>query len=216
MNIYQPYTYLVKFKLTGQVYYGVRTSKNCHPNDLWVTYFTSSAVVKELIKQHGTDAFEYEVRHIFKTKIAAYKWESAILKKFNAAQNENWLNKSNAYPLLFQAIPRTSADFTAEWKANISKSLKGKHTGVNNPNFGNKYSTETRTKISESRKAKSSDPTWNIRPPCSAEKAEKIKKANLGKRWIHNKSSNERKYINPADVAAFISDGWEYGIGPRS
>ena len=40
------YTYRIKWSKNNISYYGVRYAKNCHPNDLWVTYFTSSKFVK--------------------------------------------------------------------------------------------------------------------------------------------------------------------------
>lgn len=42
MYIYTPYTYLIGWSKHNIWYYGKRTAKNCHPNDFWVTYFTSS------------------------------------------------------------------------------------------------------------------------------------------------------------------------------
>jgi len=44
-SIYQsnlPYTYLIGWSNLNTWYYGRRTSKNCHPSDLWQKYFTSS------------------------------------------------------------------------------------------------------------------------------------------------------------------------------
>jgi hypothetical protein len=38
-----PYTYLIVFKVTGQVYYGVKYSKFCNPKQLGVKYFSSSS-----------------------------------------------------------------------------------------------------------------------------------------------------------------------------
>ena len=40
--MHQPFTYLIKHKTSGKVYYGVRYAKKCSPIDLWTTYFTSS------------------------------------------------------------------------------------------------------------------------------------------------------------------------------
>ena len=53
--IYTPYTYLLKFKPTGQVYYGVRFASNCHPNDFFIDYFTSSKIIKFLIENFGKE-----------------------------------------------------------------------------------------------------------------------------------------------------------------
>jgi len=107
---------------------------------------------------------------------------------------------------------RTSADFTEEWRQNISKSKKGMpahNKGISRP-------SETKEKISRTRKQRAKDPTWNIRPPCSKEKADKIKKANTGKRWVHNLSTKDRKYIPSCEVNDYLSSGWTLGLGPRT
>lgn len=94
-NTYQPYTYLITFLLTGQRYYGVRTKKNCTPDDLWHTYFTSSNIIKQLINEHGVDAFRVEVRKTFSTKQEAILWEHKVLSRIDAAHNPLFLNKNN-------------------------------------------------------------------------------------------------------------------------
>ncbi len=53
MSIYIPYTYIIGWSLYNKYYYGVRYAKNCNPNDLWKTYFTSSKYVKEFRNNHG-------------------------------------------------------------------------------------------------------------------------------------------------------------------
>lgn len=79
--------------------------------------------------------------------------------------------------------------------------------------YGKTHSTESRTKISVSRKLKSADPNWNIRPPCSPEKADKIRKANLGRKWVHNPELKERKNIPPGEFISYCNKGWLPGIG---
>ena len=67
----------------------------------------------------------------------------------------------------------------------------------------------------QTRRLRKSDPEWNKRPPCSPEKALKIKKANLGKKWIHDPNQlNVRYQLNPEDCIPYISQGWIYGYGP--
>jgi hypothetical protein len=107
---------------------------------------------------------------------------------------------------------RTSETFTDEWKANISKANTGKATW----NKGVARTDDERAKISATRKQRAADPTWNVRPPCSDEKANKIKLANMGKRWVHKKATKERKYINPSLVAEYLITGWDLGLGPKS
>jgi hypothetical protein len=95
MNIYQPYTYLIKFLPTNQIYYGVRYAKNCHPSDLFVTYFTSSNEICNLLQTYGVENFKCYIRKTFKTSEQARLWESKVLKRINAAQHPKFINKCN-------------------------------------------------------------------------------------------------------------------------
>jgi hypothetical protein len=106
---------------------------------------------------------------------------------------------------------RTSADFTPEWRARISASRKGRSSW----NKGIERTTEEKAKMSTTRKLKASDPNWNIRPPCSAEKAQKIKEANLGKKWVHTLNPLQRKYISKNEFILLCNEGWIPGFGPR-
>lgn len=94
-TIYTPYTYLIKFIPTNQVYYGVRYAKNCHPSDLFVTYFTSSTEICRLIQQHGLESFIISIRKTFNSAEKARNWESKVLKRIKAAQHSRFINKSN-------------------------------------------------------------------------------------------------------------------------
>ena len=110
---------------------------------------------------------------------------------------------------------RTSATFTQSWKSNISKSKKIQHLGSGNPMYGKSHSIESREKMSATRKLKSNDSTWNIRPPCSKETADKIKQANLGKRWVYNPHNFEKKYVSPDEFLTYCDNGWRPGMGKR-
>lgn len=90
-----PYTYHIFCTTTQQHYYGSRYSRNCSPNDLWTTYFTSSRVVKRLIEQYGPGAFEVEIRRTFQTREQAIDWEFRVLTRLNAANREDWINQHN-------------------------------------------------------------------------------------------------------------------------
>jgi hypothetical protein len=94
MNIYSPYTYYIFHPLTNQHYYGVRYAKNCHPDDLWKTYFTSSKKVKQLIKQYGKDGFTVQVRRVFNNLEEALSWEERVLRRLKVLDRDNWLNES--------------------------------------------------------------------------------------------------------------------------
>lgn len=56
----QPYVYRVQ-TLDGYFYYGARFAKDCHPDDFWVSYFTSSKTIKMLLQQHGKGFFKHKI-----------------------------------------------------------------------------------------------------------------------------------------------------------
>lgn len=96
-----PFTYLLKFKPTGQLYYGSKYAKGCNPSQLWTTYFTSSKKIKELIKENGIDSFDFEIRKTFETREDAREWENRFLTKVRAAQSDLWLNQHNGAKKFF-------------------------------------------------------------------------------------------------------------------
>jgi hypothetical protein len=97
MTIYTntPYTYRIGWSKTGMNYYGVRFAKNCHPSDLFVTYFTSSDYVAAYIKEHG-DPDIIEVRNIFTGEHRvnqAILHEHRVLKRMKTINRPDYLNK---------------------------------------------------------------------------------------------------------------------------
>ena len=92
-----PYTYLIKWSSTNMKYYGVRYAKNCHPNDLWTSYFTSSDYVEEYRKIHGEPDI-IQIRKIFPDDpISARRWESKVLYRLQAGSKLDYLNKMDNY-----------------------------------------------------------------------------------------------------------------------
>lgn len=86
---YIPYVYFVKNKTTQTKYIGVRYAKGCNPDDFWVTYFTSSKLVKKLIEQFGKDDFYVRILHKFPSEP-----EKAILKE---AEYFKYIKKRDDY-----------------------------------------------------------------------------------------------------------------------
>lgn len=105
----KPYTYLIGWKHLNKWYYGVRFSKNCNPNDLWKTYFTSSKHVKKFIKENGNPNV-IQVRKIFNTPEQAQIFEHKVLKRLKVINNNKWLN------------------LTASKSVNLEAALKGSKT----------------------------------------------------------------------------------------
>lgn len=93
-----PFTYILKFKLTNQYYYGVRWARGCSPTDLWNTYFSSSVHIKNLIKKYGRDSFEVRVSKTFLSKDEAIQHERRFLEKVKASTNGAFINKRNNMP----------------------------------------------------------------------------------------------------------------------
>ena len=57
-----PYTYVITHLPSGKKYCGSRYAKNCNPDDLWNTYFTSSQTIKEIINHDGKDSFSTSIQ----------------------------------------------------------------------------------------------------------------------------------------------------------
>lgn len=89
-----PFTYLIKCIPTNEVYYGVRYCRNCSPNDLWTTYFTSSAYVRKLLKKYGKDSFLFEVRRVFSSANDALLWERKVLTRMKIYSDVRFINKN--------------------------------------------------------------------------------------------------------------------------
>ena len=201
MEQYKAYTYLLKFKPTGKVYYGVRF-KNIrlkqHPSDdFMVKYKTSSNLIKQLIKEHGIDKFEWEIRKTFDTKEQAVKWEQTVLRRCNVLNNQQkWYNANvSGYKITTSVGRKKISDThkgvakTAEHKAKISAKLKGvkktyvqteehrrknseANRGENHPRFGLKWSKEERRKCGEKNRGR---PAHNKGQPMTQEQKDKIK-----------------------------------------
>lgn len=112
-----PFTYLIGWKNLNKWYYGVRYAKNCHPNDLFDTYFTSSKYVKLLIESHGIPD-SISVRKTFNTIDAARKWEHRVLKKLDVIHSEKWINEHNGTSpsVEFAIIGAMKSKNKSKWK----------------------------------------------------------------------------------------------------
>jgi len=74
----------------------VRYAKGCCPAELWVDYFTSSAVIHRLLEIYGQHAFEVEVRRTFTTAQQACAWEAKVITRAKLVTDARFLNKHNA------------------------------------------------------------------------------------------------------------------------
>lgn len=178
MKTYTPYTYLVGWSQLGLYYYGVRHAKKdkvlyktgCHPDDFFVTYFTSSVYVQELIDKNGNPDV-IQVRKTFTSVDDAVAWETRVLKRLNLKTSSKWLNKNVAGKIdmtpdiskkISQKMLSLNIKRNEEFKKIVSITHKNKkipdetkkylseiNSGVNHPQFGTSRSVQTKLKIGE-------------------------------------------------------------------
>lgn len=126
-TIYRPYCYLIGWSKLNKFYYGVRYSRKykclhstgCHPDDFWVTYFTSSATVAEFRTLYGEPDI-IQIRKTFDTAEAASLWESKVLVKVLTSDLQHkFINKSYRRSV-------AGGNQSEETKRKISVALKGK------------------------------------------------------------------------------------------
>jgi hypothetical protein len=92
-----PYTYLIGWKKLDIWYYGRRTAKDCHPDEFWKTYFTSSEYVSEFRKIHG-EPDVIKVHKVFTDSdislriLKCINQEKRFLRRMKVVINDKWLN----------------------------------------------------------------------------------------------------------------------------
>jgi hypothetical protein len=113
-------------------YVGVRYAKDCHPSDLFVTYFTSSEYVADYIKEHGMPDI-IEVRKTFTgedRRKKAILHEQRTLKRLKVVGRQDYLNKNDTKaidvcdPQVAAKIKATNA--TPETKQRRSEAVRRK------------------------------------------------------------------------------------------
>ena len=101
-----PYCYLIGWSNLNIWYYGVRYAKNCHPADLWKTYFTSSETVKQFRIEFGEPDI-IEVRKQFENVDSAIKFEHKVLRRMRVVENIKWLNKTDGRAFCIEETRKT-------------------------------------------------------------------------------------------------------------
>lgn len=132
----KPFTYLIGWTSLDKWYYGVRYGKNCHPTQLWTSYYTSSKYVLDLRKQAG-EPDVIQVRRIFPSVQEAVNWETRVLRRMRVVTRSDFLNR--AYCSASGAVHAAVSD---ETKAKIGAKSKGRKTFL-----GRKHTEETKAKM---------------------------------------------------------------------
>lgn len=117
----KPYTYLIGWSNIDAYYYGVQYGLTSDPQNLWLSYFTSSETVKEYRQKYGEPDI-IQVRKIFDCPEKAKNWELKVLQRMHVVLREDFLNRNAA----FAPPPNNRGKLTEETKKKISNALKGK------------------------------------------------------------------------------------------
>ena len=203
----KPYTYLIRHRPSGKVYYGFRCANRVEPHeDLWKHYFTSSPKIQQLIEETGADSFDTEIRRVFETKEQAVAWETRVLTRCKVLHDDRWINQNVAgYIVPTDESRKKISDYhkdkpkSDEHKQNLSKSQKGKSkkskayqtpeyralmstlkSGEGNGRYGKEVSEETRRRISDAKKGKQI--AYNKGVPMSAEQKQKLSEKMKGRK----------------------------------
>ena len=177
----KPYTYLIKHRPSGKVYYGFRCANRVEPHeDLWKHYFTSSSKIQQLIEETGADSFDTEIRRVFETKEQAVAWETRVLTRCKVLHDDRWINQNVAgyivpteesrkkisdyhkgkpksdtqiqnMRMAQKGKPKKSAVYQSEEYRALMSKIK---SGEGNARFGVEVSEETRNKIGAANKGK--------------------------------------------------------------
>ena len=94
-KVYMPYTYLIGWTCINKWYYGSEYKNSrcgvAHPDNLWVSYFSSSKLVRKMRDQYG-EPDVIKVRKIFTDADKTTTWESKVLQKMKVVNDDKWIN----------------------------------------------------------------------------------------------------------------------------
>jgi hypothetical protein len=103
--VYIPYTYLIGWSKLNKWYYGSRYAMKsfciyetgCHPDDFWLTYFTSSNLVTAFREENG-EPDVVQIRKTFSNEEDARYWEGKVLQRMDVVTQDKWINGTDVFP----------------------------------------------------------------------------------------------------------------------
>jgi hypothetical protein len=231
-KIYKPYTYALGWSKFKVWYYGVRFSKKSYVGDIWQTYYTSSSIVEEFVKNNGNPDI-IKVCRVFDAIESAIDHEHKFLMRVKANINPQFLNahcapaftdfEHNAVynPKIMQKMIRSrdktwliktirNKTFTPHPKKilklksylNIVEEREG--GGKSYPNIKKKLLH--RLKLCENWKPKSYPKN---RKSSKRGKVSAISNAKLGKMCYHDPNTKKGKMFSSVDE---VPEGWIKGL----
>lgn len=206
MNL--PYTYRIGWSKTGVYYYGVRYAKDCHPDDLWVSYFTSSKHVDNYTAKHGAPDI-LEIRRTFATVNEAQDWENDVIRRGRLVENQSYLNYTNnkAIPVVefdraknFRNSDPTRKrfrDFPKEQQVRIREGSRENAIRQHKEGRANYKKPEDTTNYKTAALMRWSDPQFRLK--------------NSGRKWMT--LADQSKMVLPEEQDTLLSQGWSFGRG---
>ena len=133
--------------------------------------------ITNAIKKYGKNSFDYKVRRIFNNVLKCQKWEYKVLKRLNAVDRDDFLNKSNGDGLI-----KTKNWLTKKAYNRYSKLTSLGHKGI-------PETEQTKKRISEGVKK-----NWKLRKSKKDYKkyCKKISLINSKYNWYTNGKDNLR------------------------
>lgn len=208
----KPYTYLIKHIPSGKVYYGLRYANGCDPSDFWKSYFTSSKDVWNLIESTGKNSFAFEIRKTFNDPLEAIEWEKKVLRRINAMNRDDFINRSIPGSSMFKHSEETKEKMRKPKPAGFSETLKGnKRASVIK---GVKKSKEHCENISKGKKGKApfegeDHPRYGKSK--SKDEIDKMKSTKLSqkRKWINN--GKETRFVCSDEIDFYLKEGYTLG-----
>ena len=111
------YTYSIQHLPTNKIYYGVRKSTTV---DIGTKYFSSSKLIKQMLKSEPIENFKFKVRRKFLSYDEARLHETKVLSRIKAVTNPMVLNQAVSSPRLCSKNPVAEL----QRRESISKAMK--------------------------------------------------------------------------------------------
>jgi hypothetical protein len=235
-KINKPYTYAIGWSKFGVWYYGVRYSKKSYVGDIWKSYFTSSLIVKNFVRNNGNPDI-IKIVKVFDSIEMACIHESKFLRRVKANTNPKLLNAHCAPAIPFKQFEKNCMHFPkVVEKMATTKKKNGLIAFVRNKNFIPSNSSGLKNRIlnyieiiKTYKRNKNRIMTLLIsrlhecntycrkpypvnrrnRPKYTEETKVKISNSKIGKKSYYNPITNQCKMFDCNDI---IPEGWLKGL----
>jgi hypothetical protein len=132
-KVYKPYTYALGWSKLNMWYYGVRYAQKCYVGDIWVTYFTSSTLVDEFVKNNGNPDI-IKICKTFENINDAKAHEHKFLTRVRAKTNPKFIN-GHSSPAFEPFETNPTHNLKTLEKMRRTKKLQNLIKSVRNGNF---------------------------------------------------------------------------------